>query len=102
MDNLQLAFEKRKTLFIEARTKTQQEIERFFESIKDVPPELLQGINIPTDTRAEALIPSMYTNPPDPEKYTQELQNFKALCDEVLSRVANVNKEAMECLKDYM
>lgn len=102
MTDLQLAFNKRNALFIEARTKTQQEIERFFESIKDVPAEVLEGIEIPADTRAEAIIPSMYLDPPDQEKYKAELENFKTLCHTILERIDNVNQEAMECLKQYM
>ena len=102
MTNLQLAFDKRKTMFIEARTKTQQEIERFFESIKDVPADVFTGINIPADTRAESLIPSMYSETPDPEKYMLELENFKNLSNQIIERIEAINKEAIECLKEYM
>ena len=102
MSDLQSAYDKRKTMFIEARAKTQQEIERFFESIKDIPPEVLTGIDIPQDTRIEAIVPSLYKEPLDPDKYTEEINAFKALYTTIMQRVEEVNKEAMECLKDYM
>lgn len=102
MNDLQAAYERRQALFIEARTKTQQEIDRFFESIKEIPEEILAGINIPEDTSATAIVPSMYLNPPDPEKYTAELQKFKELYESIVARVDKVNAEAEECLKEYM
>jgi len=99
--DLQAAYNARQAQFIEARVKTKQEIEQFFESLKPIPPHVLEGITIPSDTRAEAIVPSMFCDPPNPEGYKAELEAFNILYTQVIARVDAINAKAEECLKNY-
>lgn len=100
--NLQAAYNARQAKFIEARLKTKQEIEAFFASIENIPANVLEGINLPVERTAEALIPSMFMDPPNPEGYRAELESFNLLVTQVTSRVNVINERAVECLKEYM
>ena len=85
--------------FVEQRTLTEVEINKFLESIKDIEDEIKDIPGKPTGTTAKEIVPSLWTEPFDEAKYKDEIEAFNAYVEEVVKFGDKINEEALACLR---
>lgn len=89
----------KETQFVEQRTKTEIEINKFLESIKDIEEEIKDIPGKPTGTTAKEIVPSLWTEPFDEAKYKEEIEALKKYVDAVVAYGDRINEEALKCLQ---
>lgn len=98
MTNVNELYRKRQEVFIERRTKIVDEVNKFLDGVKGIDPALLQGIpTLPGDT-AKDVLPSMWEEPFDTEKYEKELAVFNTYVKYVKEVADKINEEAAHIL----
>lgn len=90
----------RQTKFIECRTVIANEVTKFFESLKNLDPEVIGSIQLPADQTPQAVLSALWEEPFDEAKYTQQLNQFQAIVTAVKTKCDELNQEALACLQN--
>ncbi|MCM1218881.1 MAG: hypothetical protein NC548_30735 [Lachnospiraceae bacterium] len=88
------------TKFVEQRTLTEVEVNKFLRSVEELDPVFQQQIGVVQGQTARDVLPSLWSEPFDESRYLQEraaveqrIQLAAAICDKL-------NEEALKCLQD--
>ena len=92
---------KRKEQRIERRVLAEREFKIFSGNIQLIDPKLLEGIDIPEDLSAKGLLPSLYEERPDPEKYKEEYALAVSLFEKITEVKARLMAEAEKEAESY-
>lgn len=86
--------------FIEQRTLTEVELNKFLKSLEGLDPVYQQELGFVAGRTARDMIPSLWVEPFDEAMYLQE----KAIVDDLVSRSVTLcnklNEEALRCLQE--
>lgn len=99
MSQIQQLLQQRQTQFIEKRANIKSEVDAFLESVKVIDTDMLVGLAVPTGHTAEEVLPSLWEEPFDSNKYATELKNLNVFISQVHELTDKLNQEALECLQ---
>ena len=99
MDKVQQLIRARESKFVEDRTKIEIEVGKFFESIKDIEDEIKDIPGRPVGSSAKEVLPSLWVEPFDIERYKAELSTLQEYINNVVAYGNRINEEALRCLR---
>lgn len=86
--------------FVEQRTLTEVEVNKFLKSLEELDPVYQQQLNVVPGRTARDLLPSLWTEPFDEETYKQEKAVVDAMIQQATAVCDQLNEEAMRCLQE--
>ncbi len=89
----------RQEKFIEDRTVTETEVNKFLKSIESFDEDIRTQCGWVAGITAKDLFSSLWETPFDMDKYKKQLAAFKAYEQKVAAVCDRINAEALECLK---
>ena len=92
--------QKRQSQFIEARTITEQELNKFLESLETLDQPLQQRLGVVPGRRAKDILTSLWEEPFNVERYQQQKANLDQYIAQVMVLRDELNKEALACLQN--
>ncbi len=69
--------------------------------LKQVPPGVLDGIDLPEEITLKAFMPALYQNPVDWEAYEEQYNSFTKLSAKINGICMKYNEEAVKCLFEH-
>ena len=98
MNNVNELYRKRQEVFIERRTTIASEVDKFMQGVAGIDPELLKNVTPINGTSAKEILPSMWIEPFDIEKYKQELSVFDNYVRQIKQVADELNAQALKIL----
>ena len=95
----------RQEIFLRERTKRELEIKALFEEverIKQLKPELLEGIELPNGTTAQELYPSLYNDSYDVEANKKEVAIVAEFVQKLQAALEPYHQQIYSLLKEGM
>lgn len=100
MVDVQQLIKDKEAKFYDTRAKIEMEVDKFFETIKDIEAELADIPGRPQGSTAKTVLPSLWEEPFNKEKYDTELAVLNAYIKNVVAYGDQVNEEALRCLQN--
>lgn len=98
-ENIATLLKKRQDKFVEDRTVTEREVNRFFESLERINDEELKvKLGVVEGRRCREVMPSMWAEEFDVNKYNEERDALIKYMNQVQQFCMSYNLEAMKCL----
>jgi len=80
-------YQKDREEFISRRSRIEQDVDNFFIELLSLPDNVKEGLNIPENTTARTLLPSLFNETFDPIKYKEEKDSL----DEYINYIRNIS-----------
>lgn len=94
---------KERDLFIETRSRQEQEVDEFLKRFKTLPAQYRQQFTlIQDDTTYKTLFPSLFEQPVNEEAYAEEFARFDNFITQVRVFEDSINEKAREVLESYI
>lgn len=97
---VQALIAERQRQFIEQRLLISQWVSQLMKNVHEIDQELLVGIDVPSQTTAEELLPSLFKEPFDLEQYNKEKAVVEELQRNIDELADKLNQEALKCLSE--
>lgn len=97
--NVEQLIQSRQNKFVETRTIIEAEINKFLQSLEKLDPDIQTRCNVIPGQTAKSLVPSLWEEPFDKDKYAVELAAVDSYIERVKTVCDQINKEALECLQ---
>lgn len=89
----------RQNKFIETRTLTESEVDKFFKSLDSLDDDIKDRIKYAEGRTAKSVLPSLWTEPFNQERYSAELAALNNYIKHVHQICDEINAEAIACLQ---
>lgn len=100
-EQIKATIQKKHEQFIIARTKNEENINRFLARIKTLyeeEPELFRGIEMPVGYTAREVVPAMFAEPFVEETYQEQRVRLMQFYISISKLAEEINRKAIECL----
>ena len=102
MHNVEEIYNKCRESFLAERAKQELQVKNFAEKFVQIDSSVFEGkIEIPEEISLRAMIPEMYVDRPNQAIYEEQYNKAQEFFNGVTEIIANINKEANECLSRY-
>ena len=99
---IQELLRKRQEKFIETRSTIKQEVDAFLKSISQIDHTFFNGLQVPTGSTTEEVLPALWVEPFDEAEYNKELTQLNSFIAQVHILTDKCNQEALACLQQSL
>lgn len=93
------ALKQRQNEFIEKRTVTESEVNKFLKSLEGLDPDVKAQLKVVDGATARDWLPSLWLEEPDPKQYEAEKAKLDAYIAAVKNYADHLAQEAIRCLQ---
>lgn len=97
--NVAQLIQSRQNKFIETRTIIDSEVTKFLQSLETLDTNMQEQCKVVPGRTAKDVLPSLWVEPFDIDRYNIELQNLTQYIAGVKSITDSINEEALKCLQ---
>lgn len=97
--NVEQLIQNRQNQFVETRTIIESEVDKFLRSLENLDLDLQVRCNVKAGVTAKMLLPSLWEEPFNKEKYLAERKAVDTYIAQVKSVCDQINEEALRCLQ---